>query len=181
MARAAARRALFPAFTEEEAADLFFVAWPAERILELRPSHLLLPYCSKPLNCSLRKVPDCARCGACQFDPLYALAEERGLVPVSIQSFEHLMEVIREIGRRGGTFAGSCCEAFYCKHQRELEVCGPPGGLVNLDSTTCYDLGKGMEAYVGKFDHQTIMNQELIAKVVRTLARGGEAARGLAG
>ena len=41
---------------------------------------------------------------------------------------------------------------------------------MNLDSTTCYDLGKGMEAYAGRFDHQTTMNAPLIEKVARVMS-----------
>ncbi len=177
-ARAAARRVLARHFTEQEAAELFFVSLdPAELGQPDLARWMLLPYCSKPVDCSLRKVPDCARCGECQFDPLYQLAEELGMIPVSIQSFEHLMVVLRDLSRRGEGFMGSCCEAFYCKHQREMEECGARGVLINLDSTTCYDLGKGMEAYVGNFDHQTFMNTELITKVARLLAGdGGERA-----
>lgn len=46
-----------------------------------------------------------------------------------------------------------------------------PGVLVNLDSTTCYDLGKGMAAYAGHFDNQTEMNTALIEKVARRMGR----------
>jgi lipoate-protein ligase A len=42
--------------------------------------------------------------------------------------------------------------------------------LVNLDSTTCYDLGKGMEAYAGRFDQQTSLNLALVAKTARVMA-----------
>jgi lipoate-protein ligase A len=78
--------------------------------------------------------------------------------------------VLRKIAARGGVFIGSCCEAFYCKHQKEMETSGAKGVLVNLDSTTCYDLGKGMDAYRGRFDNQTEMNQALIEKVTRIMA-----------
>jgi lipoate-protein ligase A len=82
------------------------------------------------------------------------------------------MEVMAGVKAQGGTFVGSCCEAFYTKHQRELEQSGAAGVLVNLDSTTCYDLGKGMEAYAGRFDHQTTMNAHLIEKVARVMCGG---------
>jgi lipoate-protein ligase A len=86
--------------------------------------------------------------------------------PFSIQSFEHLMEVLDRIrSSPDGCFLGSCCEAFFAKHQREMRATGARGVLVNLDSTTCYDLGKGTDAYAGRFDHQTEMNVALIEKI----------------
>jgi lipoate-protein ligase A len=173
VAHAAARRVLGQSFSELEAAELFLVGMRADEVERLRPGWLLLPYCSKPLECEYRFVSDCAQCGECQFDPLYGLAQGLNLEPVSIQSFEHLMKVLRKIASLGGSFIGSCCEAFYCKHQKEMEASGAKGVLVNLDSTTCYDLGKGMDAYRGRFDNQTEMNQALIEKVTRLMAGGG--------
>jgi lipoate-protein ligase A len=170
VAHAGARRVLGQSFSEREAAELFLVGMSPDEVESLRPGWLLLPYCSKPLECDFRFVADCAQCGDCQFDPLYDLAHDLGLEPVSIQSFEHLMQVLRRIAARGGGFIGSCCEAFYCKHQKEMEQSGAKGVLINLDSTTCYDLGKGMDAYRGRFDNQTEMNQALIEKVTRLMA-----------
>ena len=130
------------------------------------PRFLLLPYCSKNVDCDWRKIPDCGRCGQCDFDRMYEYGEDRDIEVFSIQSFEHLMEVLLAIRDREGIFVGSCCEAFYSKHQKEIEASGAKGLLINLDSTTCYDLGKGMEAYVGDFENKTDMNCELIEKVV---------------
>lgn len=172
VAHAGARRVLGQSFSEREAAELFLVGMQPEEVDRLKPGWLLLPYCSKPLECDYRFVADCAQCGDCQFDPLYNLAQELNLEPVSIQSFEHLMEELRDIAAKGGSFVGSCCEAFYCKHQKEMEASGAKGVLVNLDSTTCYDLGKGMDAYRGRFDNQTEMNQALIEKVTRIMTLG---------
>jgi lipoate-protein ligase A len=169
VAHAAARRVLGRSFSEREAAELFLVGMQPEEVEKLKPGWLLLPYCSKPLECDYRFVPDCAQCGECQFDPLYSLAQGMNLEPVSVQSFEHLMEVLRDISAQGGVFIGSCCEAFYCKHQKEMEESGAKGVLINLDSTTCYDLGKGMDAYRGRYDNQTHMNQALIEKVTRLM------------
>lgn len=176
VAAAAARRALAGVFAESEAAELFLVGMGPEQVGRLKAQWLLLPYCAKPVECDWRYLPDCGRCGDCQYEPMYQLARDLGLTPVSIQSFEHLMEVLRDIAPRGGAFVGSCCEAFYCKHQREMEESGASGLLINLDSTTCYDLGKGMDAYRGKFDHQTEMNTALIAKAARVMAGGRDGA-----
>ncbi len=170
--RAAARRELAPLFNQEEAAELFLVGLAPDEVAGRPAGYLLLPYCAKPVKCDWRKVPDCGLCGECGFAPMYELARGLGLEPVSIQSFEHLMEVLTLVAARGSAFVGSCCEAFYQKHQLEMEQSGAAGLLVNLDSTTCYDLGKGMEAYVGNFDHQTEMNLELIAKAARVMAHG---------
>ncbi|CAO0820865.1 hypothetical protein DFAR_1990004 [Desulfarculales bacterium] len=82
------------------------------------------------------------------------------------------MGVLAGVKAQGGTFVGSCCEAFYSKHQRALVQRGASGMLVNLDSTTCYDLGKGMEAYAGRFDHQTSMNAQLSEKMARVMSGG---------
>jgi lipoate-protein ligase A len=181
VARAASRRALSPSFSQDEAAELFLVGLEPGQLRQpgqpgqlgqRRAGWLLLPYCAKPVACEFRQVADCGRCGLCQLSPLYDLAEELGLTPTPIQSFEHLLSVLAGVKAQGGTFVGSCCEAFYTKHQRELEQSGASGVLINIDSTTCYDLGKGMEAYAGRFDHQTTMNASLIEKVARVMCGG---------
>ncbi|MCB2226121.1 MAG: DUF116 domain-containing protein [Desulfarculaceae bacterium] len=169
VAMAGARRVLARSLDQEAASELFLVGLEPGEALAEQAQWLLLPYCAKPPACEFRKVPDCAQCGECQFADMYALAEELGLTPVSVQSFEHLMEAMTWIKSRGGRFVGSCCEAFYSKHQREMEDSGAQGVLINLDSTTCYDLGKGMAAYAGHFDNQTEMNTQLIERVARAM------------
>ncbi|BEQ14819.1 lipoate--protein ligase family protein [Desulfoferula mesophila] len=171
VAQAGARLALARELGQENAAELFLVNLAPEEALEQKAAWLLLPYCSKPPDCEFRYVSDCGVCGDCQFTAMITLGHELGLEPVSIQSFEHLMENLRRIHQQGGWFLGSCCEAFYTKHQREIEESGARGVLVNLDSTTCYDLGKGMAAYAGHFDNQTEMNTALIEKVARRMGR----------
>jgi lipoate-protein ligase A len=170
VANAAARRSLIEHFSPKEAAELFLVGLEPGDLGRKRAGWLLLPYCAKPVDCELRKVPDCDLCGQCDFEHFFRLADELNMKAVSIQSFEHLMEVLRGVSQNGGLYVGSCCEAFYTKHQKEMEDCGARGLLVNVDSTTCYDLGKGMEAYVGVFDHQTDMNLELLEKAARIMA-----------
>ncbi len=156
-----------------EVNEIFLVNVRAAELKGDTPRWLLLPYCSKNLDCEYRTIPDCGQCGGCEFDRMYATAQSGSLAPYSVQSFEHLMEVLHEIKDRPGFFVGSCCEAFYAKHQREMEETGARGLLVNLDSTTCYDLGKGMEAYVGRFDNKTEMNCELIEKLLDRLGKNG--------
>jgi len=92
------------------------------------------------------------------------------MIPLTIQSFEHLMNVLWGVCTDPrGMYVGSCCEAFYAKHQKEMERVPARGVLVNLDSTTCYDLGKGISAYQGRFDNKTNLNMYLITKTLRRL------------
>ncbi|MEW5912681.1 MAG: DUF116 domain-containing protein [Thermodesulfobacteriota bacterium] len=170
VALAGARRELAPRFAEAEAAELFLVGLAPGQVGRQPAGWLLLPYCAKPPECEYRYLADCGQCGQCQYGPMYELARELDLKPVSVQSFEHLMQTLAQVRRTGACFVGSCCEAFYCKHQQELEASGAQGVLVNLDSTTCYDLGKGMAAYAGHFENQTQMNATLLEKVARMMA-----------
>lgn len=158
----------------EDVNEIFMVNMTAKDAERERLRWLLLPYCSKKLDCDYRKIPDCIQCGECDFDRMYQYAVDNNLVPYSIQSFEHLMDVLNDVKNEPGLFLGSCCEAFYSKHQREMEECGASGLLVNLDSTTCYDLGKGMDAYAGRFENQTEMNCELITKLADRVMGNGE-------
>ncbi|MBF0531432.1 MAG: DUF116 domain-containing protein [Deltaproteobacteria bacterium] len=154
----------------EEANDLFLMNLKPQDLKGLHPHWLLLPYCSKKVDCAYRSIPDCGQCGECRIGDMYLLADQMGMEPISIQSFEHLNEILTRIGPNGrGVYVGSCCEAFFSKHQREMETTGARGILINLDSTTCYDLGKGMDAYAGRFDQQTDLNCLLIENVVRKL------------
>jgi lipoate-protein ligase A len=176
---AAARRGLAPRFSPQEAAELYLTGLePGQvggQVGSLAAGWLLLPYCAKPLGCQWRERAGCGLCGGCDLHGLHELAGELGLTPVTIQSFEHLMEILQRVAASGRSYVGSCCEAFYCKHQREMEQSGARGVLVNLDSTTCYDLGKGMEAYAGRYDQQTSLNLALMAKTARVMSTGGMA------
>ena len=87
-----------------------------------------------------------------------------------MQSFEHLMDTIQsKCAGENGIYVGSCCEAFFAKHQAEMAQIDASGVLINLDSTTCYDLGKGSQAYKGRFDNKTFLNMDLIHKTLRRL------------
>ncbi len=157
-------------FTQAEVNELFFVNVEPPSLRGKKTRWLLLPYCSKDLLCPFRTVPGCDQCGACEIGASFVLARDFQVEPITIQSFEHLMEVLES--RCKGTndlFVGSCCEAFYAKHQKEMEATGVQGVLVNLDSTTCYDLGKGSAAYKGHFDNKTTLNVELIRKTLTFL------------
>ena len=88
----------------------------------------------------------------------------------TILSFEHLMETLHKIRDEGATsFIGSCCEAFYAKHMEEMTEPGLPGILIDIDSTTCYDLGKATEAYRGAFENETDLMYPLLRKVLNAL------------
>jgi lipoate-protein ligase A len=63
-------------------------------------------------------------------------------------------------------FIGSCCEEFYVRHKREMESFGLPGVLIDIDSRTCYELGKALKAYQGEFENQTYLRLTLIEKVI---------------
>ncbi len=153
-----------------EANELFFVNLRPDQLDQCLPKWLLLPYCSKDLECDYREIPGCSECGKCEIGACYDLAREFGLEPFTVQSFEHLMEIIQSkcVGNNG-IYVGSCCEAFFSKHQAEMMQLDASGVLINLDSTTCYDLGKGSQAYKGRFDNKTFLNMQLITKTLRRL------------
>jgi lipoate---protein ligase len=153
-----------------EVNELFLLNLSPKEIYRHRPKWLLLPYCSKNLDCDFRRIPGCEECGRCDIGECFGLARSLSIEPITIQSFEHLMETLRyKCADSDGLYVGSCCEAFYAKHQREMEEVNARGILVNLDSTTCYDLGKGSRAYKGLFDNKTSLNLELISKTLRQL------------
>jgi len=174
VASAGARLALDDGtFSRTELNDLFLLNIVPSELYGMKPRWLLLPYCSKSLACPYRLTPGCDECGQCEIGDCFALARSFGLEPITVQSFEHLMEVLEDqCAGSDDIYVGSCCEAFYAKHQTEMEQVAARGILVNLDSTTCYDLGKGSSAYKGKFDNKTSLNMELIEKTLRRLNEG---------
>lgn len=157
-------------FSLLEVNELFFINVSPTSIKKQRAKWLLLPYCSKNLDCGFRDVEGCSECGECEIGYFFKLARRFKLEPITIQSFEHLMETLQaKSSMEQGLYIGSCCEAFYSKHKMEMEAIPVPGVLVNLDSTTCYDLGKGTDAYKGKFDNKTFLNIQLLEKTVRLI------------
>ncbi len=157
-------------FSPIEINDLFLLNLSPGDLYRHKPRWLLLPYCSKNLDCPYRQVPGCDECGACEIGACFEIARSFNMDAITVQSFEHLMEVLRTTcARQDGMYVGSCCEAFYAKHQTEMELAQARGVLVNLDSTTCYDLGKASVAYKGNFDNKTTLNLELISKTIRHL------------
>ncbi len=155
-------------FTPEEANHLFSVNFePGERF---NPSVFLFPYCAKKVDCPYRRERECLSCGECTVGDGYLMALEAGLEPTTILSFEDLIEYFDFLKRRGiMEYVGSCCEAFYVKHQEEFRESGLRGLLINIESSTCYDLGKAQLAYEGRFENQTSLNLPLIKKVMEYL------------
>lgn len=157
-------------FSLPEVNELFFVNISPGNLRGQTARWLLLPYCSKNLDCDFREIEGCSACGECEIGYFFNLARKFNLEPVTIQSFEHLMSTIQEkSSKTDGLYIGSCCEAFYSKHRVEMESLPASGVLVNIDSTTCYDLGKGADAYKGKFDNKTFLNIQLLEKTIRLI------------
>ena len=149
----------------DQANSVFTVVKP---LAEVPPcSVLLLPYCAKLPDCEYRYQEGCDQCGLCCIGDAYTLAEEYGFLPISIQSYEHLEETLERLKQEGAiAFVGSCCEPFYAKHRDDFERIGLPGILVDVDSSTCYDLGREEDAYAGRFDNQTHLKLDLLARVL---------------
>ena len=140
---------------------------------ESRPPALLLPYCAKLPACTLRYEEGCVQCEKCGIGDAFSLAARYGLTPISIQSYEHLEETLERLKADGHrAFVGSCCEPFYAKHRDDFERIGLPGILVDVDSSTCYDLGKEQDAYEGRFENQTYLKMDLLARIVRRICNG---------
>lgn len=132
------------------------------------PEALLLPYCAKSANCGFRYVDHCDPCGDCTVGSAYELAERHGLVPVTVNNYEHLEETLRGLKREGvDSFVGACCESFYIKHREDFERIGLEGVLVDIDDTTCYDLGRVEKAKAGEFEEETTLKLELLERVLR--------------
>jgi len=155
-----------------EANHLYPITRYSKRVLSEGCDYVLLPYCAKPPSCEYRKKEGCTKCAGCSFGEMYGLAEAVGLNPITIQNFEHLIGILRNIKKRGAKgYIGCCCSAFYCKHRDELEEAGVPGIIVDIDDQTCYDLDKMEEAYKGDFEAQTQLKVGILSKVLPRISR----------
>ena len=117
---------------------------------------MLLPYCAKPAWCDYRHTDDCGECGGCTVGDLYRMAYERGMIPITITSFEMLRDTLQWCAENGYTYIGHCCYEFYEKRYeifRKAKDWGANGVLIDIIGTTCYDLGVEEEekAYHGEF------------------------------
>ena len=157
-------------FTEDEANQIIEVLKPAEYTLA-RANYLLLPYCAKPLECSLRYSEDCVKCGFCDFAEIYDVAEKLGFKPMTITSYEHLEETLTKLKEAGEkAWIGSCCEAFYEKHFEDFKRIGLPGLIVTTEGLACYDLSQEHLAYQGKYEGVSKLRTNLIIKTLKISA-----------
>ena len=152
-------------FDEEDTHHLFPVLKRFEAVR--KPQVLLLPYCAKEIDCFYRTKEGCDVCGRCTVGDAVQLAQSFKMDSFTIQNYEELESTLEGLKRSGvETFVGSCCEPFYGKHRPDFERIGLPGILVDVERSTCYDLGKEREAFEGRFENQTHLNLSLLRKVL---------------
>ncbi len=152
-------------FDEEETHHLFPVLKPFKEIR--RPEVLLLPYCAKEANCFYRNLEGCEECGQCSVGDAIQVAKSFGMNSLTIQNYEGLELILRRLKRSGVRgFVGSCCEPFYGKHRPDFERIGLPGILIDVERSTCYDLGQEKKAIRGQFENQTHLNLHLLKRVL---------------
>jgi lipoate---protein ligase len=142
-------------------------------VLGSRPSVLLLPYCAKPTDCDLRHAKSCRMCGRddCTVGRAWQAGTDRGMRVATVVSFEDLWGELMRMRTDGeAAFVGCCCRPFFTKHAEDFERAGVPGILLDIDHTTCYDLGQARDAYAGAYDRQTELAVELLDSVLGGIA-----------
>lgn len=117
---------------------------------------MLIPYCAKPRWCDYRHLDDCGECGGCTVGDAYRLAYQKGMIPITITSFELLRDTLLWCAQNGYTYIGHCCYEFYEKRYEIFAKAskeGAKGVLLDIVGTTCYSLGVEEEerAYHGEF------------------------------
>ena len=143
-------------------------------VLDLGIDALLLPYCAKVPSCDLRHEDYCVACGKCSVGDAWSLGNSRNLQMVCITNFEHLHEELVRLKARGcRAFVGCCCQQFFVKHAEDFAAIGLPGILVDIEDTTCYELGEENAAYKGRFARQTSVNMELLSAIFEAADRAG--------
>ncbi len=126
----------------------------------------LIPYCAKHPDCRYRYSQGCNFCGKCTVGDAIKLAGAYKISHITITSFEHLMKTLEKLKIQNKKyFAGCCCEAFYLKHLNHFKEKNLAGILMNIDNSTCYDLGKEKDAYAGKFEGFTDIKLPLLKKI----------------
>jgi len=152
-------------FSEEDTHHLFPVLKPLKEVRN--PEALLIPYCAKEVECVYRNSKGCDECGRCSVGDAAQMARSFGMNPVTIQNYEELESTLLSLKHSGvKEFIGSCCEPFYGKHRPDFERIGLPGTLIDVERSTCYDLGQEKEALKGRFENQTHLNLSLLQKVI---------------
>lgn len=130
-------------------------------------SVVLLPYCAKLANCEFRYDKDCISCGGCAVGVAYELARNHSMEPITIVDFEDLQATLDEMKRRGVKgYLGCCCDPFFVKHREDFEKAGMAGLLIEVDSSSCYDLDLEQDAKKGKFEGETQLKLDLLEKVI---------------
>ncbi|MFW9953077.1 MAG: DUF116 domain-containing protein [Candidatus Thorarchaeota archaeon] len=158
----------------EDSNHLMTVNFLPDEVLTQHFDYILLPYCAKLVGCDYRYIEGCIECGECTIGTVYTLANDLGIPVRTVQNFEHLIETISEFKEKGARgYIGSCCEAFYNKHHRDFLETEVPGLLVDVDDSTCYELGEQHEAYVGEFEGQTVLKLDLIMRLLAALKEKG--------
>jgi lipoate-protein ligase A len=152
-------------FSEEETHHLFPVLKPFKEVR--KPDVLLLPYCAKEVECIYRNLQGCEECGRCSVGDAAQMGRSFGMDPITIQNYEELESTLCNLKRSGvKEFIGSCCEPFYGKHRPDFERIGLSGILIDVERSTCYDLGQEKEALTGRFENQTHLNLPLLRRVL---------------
>jgi len=132
---------------------------------------MLLPYCAKPRWCDYRHLDDCGECGGCSVGDAYRLAYQKGMIPITITSFELLRDTLLWCAQNGYTYIGHCCYEFYEKRYEIFSKAseqGANGVLFDIVGTTCYSLGVEEEekAYHGEFTVELDLVKEDMYKVM---------------
>lgn len=132
-----------------------------------RATVMLLPYCAKLPECDLRATEGCDLCGKCTVGEAWEAAKTAGLLPVTVQSHKHLLNVFAACRKGGVTaYVGCCCQAFFTRRYRAFAASGLDGIIVDIADVTCYDLGQQARAYEGKYGNQTTLRIPLLEKVL---------------
>ncbi|WP_340696005.1 carbon monoxide dehydrogenase beta subunit family protein [Hydrogenobacter thermophilus] len=132
---------------------------------------MLLPYCAKPRWCDYRHLDDCGECGGCTVGDAYRLAYQKGMIPITITSFELLRDTLLWCAQNGYTYIGHCCYEFYEKRYEIFKKAseeGAKGVLFDIVGTTCYSLGVEEEekAYHGEFTVELDLIKEDLYKTL---------------
>ncbi len=136
-------------------------------IISAGPDTLLLPYCAKNLECSLRYKKTCRLCGTCTVGDAWNMGRDCQLEVRCVSSFEDLLLELKRMKKLDKkAFIGCCCQPFFTKHVNDFENAGVPGILLDIDNTTCYELDQARAAYDGVFDSQTHINMPLLKTIL---------------